>query len=84
MTGVEVDREFAFATVFVSGPVDEQEALAALDRARGYLRSQLAGQIPIRTFPQLRFRWDASSERGGRIDELLDQLKSERGRDRPD
>jgi ribosome-binding factor A len=84
VTGVEVDREFAFATVYVFGPVDEREALAALGRARGYLRSQLAAKIPMRTFPQLRFRWDASSERGGRIDELLDQLKSERGSEQPD
>ncbi len=79
MTGVEVDREFAYATVFVSGSVDEKAAMAALDRARGFLRSQLARRISIRTFPKLRFRWDNSSARGARIDELLDQLKREGG-----
>lgn len=82
MTGVDVDREFAYATIFVSGSVDQKAAMAALDRARGFLRGQLARRIPIRTFPRLRFRWDHSTVRGGRIDELLDQLKHE-GDDEP-
>lgn len=79
MTGVEVDREFAYATIYVTGPVDQQAALAALSRARGFLRSQLAGRISIRSFPRLRFRWDHSTDRGARVDELLDQLKRESG-----
>lgn len=82
MTGVDVDREFAYATIFVSGPVEEHVAMAALKRARGYLRSQLARRISMRTFPQLRFRWDHSTVRGARVDELLDDLKHE-GNDEP-
>lgn len=58
--------------------------MAALERARGFLRSQLAGLIPMRTFPQLRFRWDPTPVRGARIDELLEQLKREGGDERSD
>lgn len=58
--------------------------MAALRRARGYLRSQLASRVHIRTFPQLRFRWDDSPARGARVDELLDQLKRESGDDAAD
>lgn len=80
VTGVDVDRELAFATIFVSGLGDEErrdEVLAALESARGFLRSQLAARIQLRSFPELRFRWDASYQRGARIEELLDQLKTE-------
>lgn len=84
VTGVEVDREFAYATVWIAGSTDEQAAMAALRRARGFLRSELARRIAIRSFPQLRFRWDHSPSRGARVDELLDQLKRETGDESPD
>jgi len=81
VTEVEVDRELAFATIYVTalGTQDRMnEVLSALEGARGYLRRELAARVRLRSFPQLRFRWDFSHERGARIDELLDMLNSER------
>ena len=78
VTGVEVDRELAFATVYVTSPGSEQELMPALVRARGFLRSELAARISLRAFPQLKFRWDDSLDRGARVDELLVRLKSEK------
>ena len=78
VTGVEVDREMAYATVYVAAQEDEQEVLTALESARGFLRKELATNIPMRSFPQLRFRWDYSPDRGARVDELLDRLQEER------
>ncbi|UCF62190.1 MAG: 30S ribosome-binding factor RbfA [Anaerolineaceae bacterium] len=80
VTDVEVDRELAFATVFVTATGGEErmeEVLQALDGAGGFLRHELASRINLRNFPRLRFRWDFSQERGARIDELLDMLSSE-------
>ncbi len=82
VTGVDVDRELAYATVHVSSSMAADRAaeiLAALRQARGFLRSELARRIPLRAFPDLRFRWDASTERGARIEEILESLKKERG-----
>jgi ribosome-binding factor A len=82
VTGVVVDRELALATIYVSALGDQErseEVLQGLEAAQGYLRRELAARIPMRSFPQLRFRWDTSQERGTRIDDLLDQLRSERG-----
>jgi ribosome-binding factor A len=82
ITGVEVDRELAFATIYVTamGEADRsEEVMQGLEAAQGFFRRELAGRIDMRSFPQLRFRWDASYEHGTRIDELLDQLRSERG-----
>jgi ribosome-binding factor A len=81
VTEVEVDRELAFATIYVTalGTQDRMnEVLSALEGARGYLRRELAARVQLRSFPQLRFQWDFSYERGARIDELLDKLNSER------
>lgn len=77
VTGVDVDRELAYATIYVTGHDPEQIVMPALERARGYLRKQLSRLIPMRSFPQLRFRWDYSPDRGARIDELLDRLQDE-------
>ncbi|NOR89010.1 MAG: 30S ribosome-binding factor RbfA [Anaerolineales bacterium] len=82
ITNVDVDRELAYAQIYVVASGDDErmdEVLAGLEAAQGYLRSQLAARIQLRSFPQLRFRWDASHERGARIEELLDSLQEERG-----
>ncbi len=82
ITEVDVDRELAYAQIYVVASGDEErmdDVLAGLEGAQGYLRSQLAARIQLRSFPQLRFRWDASHERGARIEELLDSLQDERG-----
>jgi ribosome-binding factor A len=78
VTGVDVDRELAYATIYVTAQDDEEEVLAALASARGFLRKELASSIPMRSFPQLRFRWDYSPDRGARVDELLERLEQER------
>ena len=74
ITEVEVDREFSVATIYVSaldGSERIDEILAAFQRASGFLRHELAGRISLRTFPRLRFRHDASAERGARIESLI-------------
>jgi ribosome-binding factor A len=80
VTAVDVDRELAYATVFITATGGEErmeEVLHALDGAQGFLRRELASRIHLRSFPRLRFRWDFSQERGARIDELLDMLDAE-------
>ena len=80
VTEVEVDRELAFASVYVTalgGEERKAEVMRALKGARGFLRSSLAAKIQLRSFPQLRFNWDVSTARGARVDELLNMLKEE-------
>jgi len=78
ITDVNVDRELAYANIFVSaveGHVRAEEILQGLESARGYLRKQLSARIELRTFPQLRFHWDPTPERADRIEQLLDTIK---------
>jgi len=79
VTDVRVDREFAYADIYVSAveadPDRREEIIEALDRARGYVRHELAARIPLRAFPQLRFHWDPTPERAERLEGLIDSLK---------
>ncbi len=80
VTQVSVDRELAYANVYVcvlEGQERSKEVLAALEHAQGYLRSELAHRIELRSFPRLRFHWDATLERAEKIESLLASLREE-------
>jgi ribosome-binding factor A len=78
ITAVEVTQDLLLARVYfrVLGTTEEKsEALAGLEHAAGYLRTQLAARVELRFVPELVFAPDQSAEYAQRIDELLDQLK---------
>lgn len=80
VTDVRVDRELAFADVYVSaveGASRSQEILQGLDSASGFLRRELAARIDLRSFPRLRFHWDPTPENADHIEKLLDQIRNE-------
>ena len=80
ITDVTVDRELAYASVYVSaleGVEREAEILEGFASASGFLRRQLAQRIQLRSFPQLRFNWDPTPENADRIDRLLASLHDE-------
>ena len=82
ITHVSVDRELAYAKIFVSsieGSKASSDILEGLNHAKGFLRRKLAQLIPLRSFPQLRFYWDPIPERADHIDRLLDNLPGEEG-----
>ena len=72
---VEVTPDYAHAKVFFTrmGEAAEVEATAkALSHAAGFLRTELAHRIRLRTVPQLHFEYDVSVERGVRLSKLID------------
>ena len=78
ITDVEVDRELAFADIYVSaveGSARSSEILEGLDHASGFLRHELAAHIDLRTFPRLRFHWDPTPENADHIEHLLADLR---------
>ena len=83
ITAVDLDREISHADIYVSardGSDRQKDILAALKRASGFIRSQLAVSIShLRTFPQLRFHWDPVPERVDRLDEIFAELDEEKG-----
>ena len=81
LTGVEVTRDYAHAKVFYTTLEGSSAALQeGLDRASGFLRSQLAHVMKLRLTPQLHFVYDASVERGAHLSQLIDRaIASDKG-----
>jgi ribosome-binding factor A len=80
ITDVTVDRELAFADVYVSaveGKPRAAEILAGLEHASGFLRHELAERVELRLFPKLRFHWDPTPENADHIERLLASLREE-------
>jgi ribosome-binding factor A len=80
VTDVRVDRELAYASIYVSsleGAEAADEILEGLESAKGYLRRELSQRAQLRYFPQLRFYWDPTPERADHIEKLLDQISKE-------
>lgn len=72
VTNVDVSRDLSVAWIHfavLEGAADE--ALPGLEAARGFLRSQLAGQLGTRQAPDLRFRVDQAVEKGQQMDDLI-------------
>ena len=75
---VDVSRDLAFADVYVSFlGVDDREAIEAsievLNRAAGFLRSELARAVKLRFTPKLRFYFDNSLRRGQHLSSLIEK-----------
>jgi ribosome-binding factor A len=80
ITDVRVDRELAFASVFVSaieGSERKDDVLGGLKHATGFLRSSLAQKIELRSFPKLRFNWDSTPENAEKIEKIIHTLHKE-------
>ncbi|HVN56128.1 MAG TPA: 30S ribosome-binding factor RbfA [Anaerolineaceae bacterium] len=80
ITDVTVDRELAYADIYVSaveGTVRSAEILAGLEHASGFLRHELASKVELRSFPRLRFHWDPTPEHADHIEKLLADLREQ-------
>lgn len=75
LTDVEVSPDHAHARIFftlLGDAAKVKQTSEALQHAAGFLRSQLAHRIKLRTVPQLQFTHDVSVERGMRLSRLID------------
>lgn len=85
VTDVEITSDLSSAKVFVSiltTGTERDRTLETLNGATGFLRRELAPRLGLREVPELRFKLDASIERGARVDDLLRRI--ERGEGVPD
>lgn len=76
ITGVEVSPDYSHAKVYftlLGGEIEINQTSEVLRRAAGFLRSQLAQRLRLRTVPQLQFKFDVSIERGMRLSRLIDE-----------
>ena len=81
LTSVDVSPDLSHAKVFFTLLQKEkiEETAQALQRAAGFLRSQLAHRMKMYTTPELRFVYDESVERGDRLSRLIDSAIRPKG-----
>jgi len=81
ITHVDVTNDFKIAKIYVSqltkDPEQAQATLQGLEKASGYLRSELAGRLQLRFTPELIFKMDQSIEYGAKINNILSSLERE-------
>ena len=78
LTDVKVDRELAYADIYVSaveGVSRSKDVLAGLESASGFIRRTLASRVDLRAFPRLRFHWDVTPESADRVEQVLAELR---------
>lgn len=81
ITGARVTEDVSTARIFYSvfGSNEEKEATKeALERAKPYIRHELAQIEHLRRVPQLVFVYDSTVEEAARVNEILHTLKEEK------
>ncbi|MEW6731478.1 MAG: 30S ribosome-binding factor RbfA [Acidobacteriota bacterium] len=74
VTSVKISPDLRNATIFVDIEGGKQEidrAIAALRHATGFIRYQLASRLQLKRAPDLLFKYDDTSKKAARIEELL-------------
>ena len=77
ITDVQVSNDHSFAKVFVTflgKDARAQAGLNALNRAKGFIRSELSQRLDIRRTPDLIFVLDETEMKARHIDEIIHNL----------
>ncbi|MCM8595844.1 30S ribosome-binding factor RbfA [Accumulibacter sp.] len=86
LTEVQISPDYAHARVYFStlaGSEGLAEVQAGLDKASGFLRSELGKRITIHMTPQLHFVFDESLERGAQLSKLIGEAAAISGHGDP-
>ena len=79
ITGAEISPDLHFAIIYISGlNEDETKKIARdLNEQKGRIRHFLGQRIRLRVTPDLDFRYDETSARAERIEQLLSDIKKQ-------
>ena len=83
VTGAALTDDMSQAKIYFSlygSPEEREEAWQALNRAKGFMRTEIARRIRLRFAPELILEQDTSWEYGAHIDRLLRQIKEDEGK----
>lgn len=76
ITGVDVDSELTRAIVYVSSFDDDPgELLERLASHRGQMKKAIGAQARLRRVPEIQFSADPAIQRGGRVEQILAELR---------
>ena len=79
VTDVEVTGDLQQATIYISvlgSDKEKENTLKGLDKAKGFIRTEIGQRIRLRVTPEIEFKFDESIAYGSRIESLLSQVKN--------
>ncbi|MCL5040151.1 MAG: 30S ribosome-binding factor RbfA [Firmicutes bacterium] len=77
---VDVSNDLRHAKVYISvlgEPAQKEETVKAIQKATGFIRSELGQRVRLYHTPELVFLLDESIEHGARIARLLEEVRQE-------
>ncbi|MCL2620537.1 MAG: 30S ribosome-binding factor RbfA [Defluviitaleaceae bacterium] len=77
---VETTQDLKFAKAYISIMGDDEakeKTMAAIENAKGHIRSTVAKAIDLRQTPEFTFVLDESLDHGDRINQILDDVNKE-------
>lgn len=85
ITGCKVSFDRAYADVYYTTTPDKYgEVAAALEKAKGYIRSSMAKKLDWKKSPLLRFHLDETIDHAGLIDEFISTERERYGEEEED
>ncbi len=80
VTGIDLSRDFKYATIYVTIIGDDKvrhELLDLLNAKKGKIRHLLAKRLTTRTVPAMTFAYDISVEYGAKMEKMLHDIVEE-------
>lgn len=78
ITEVRLTNDLSYAYIYftIMGGKDRIDvALEGLNRAKGYMKNEIAKKVKMRKVPEFVFKYDESLEYGNKIGKMIDELK---------
>ncbi|KAA1036974.1 30S ribosome-binding factor RbfA [Macrococcus equipercicus] len=77
VTEVEVTGDLSLATVYVTvlgSDKERRETLAGLEKAKGFMKTEVGQRMKLRIVPELKFVYDESIDYGNKIERMIADL----------
>jgi ribosome-binding factor A len=81
ITEVDMSPDLKLARVYYAARqgTDPEELMAALDKAMGFIKQEVAREHILRTMPEFQFLPDETLERAERLERLMASIDQEKG-----
>ena len=78
ITEVRISNDLSYAKVyFTSMEEDKKQVKKALEKASGFIRSELCDKVEIRKMPELNFVFDESIDYGKKIESIIKRINND-------
>ncbi|EZX25804.1 MULTISPECIES: 30S ribosome-binding factor RbfA [Mammaliicoccus] len=77
ITDVELPGDLSHATVYLTvlgTDKEKEDTFKGLEKAKGFIKSELGNRMKLRILPELHFEYDESIDYGNKIERMIQDL----------